>query len=75
MHTENVTIYANEDAKNILASQVSRLWTELVTRRLRVEGIEAAGFIARAAERIGKVREGALMLIIPLCRFPNPWDP
>lgn len=74
MYTDNASIYAYEDAKNLLASQVSRLWTELITKRLRVEEIEAAGVVARAAERVGKVGDGALMLIVPLCRFHVPRD-
>lgn len=57
---ENVTAYANEDAKSLLTSQFSRLWSEFVTKRLRVEEIEAARIIARTAERLGKVQGGAL---------------
>ncbi|KAH0834818.1 hypothetical protein J3R83DRAFT_10427 [Lanmaoa asiatica] len=45
----------NKDAKKLLASQFSRLWTEFVMKRLRVEEIEAAGILARAAERVGKI--------------------
>ncbi|KAG8216452.1 hypothetical protein J3R82DRAFT_6559 [Butyriboletus roseoflavus] len=55
VHTERLAIDANEDAKNLLASQISRLWTELVAKRLRVVEIEAAEAMARAAERVGKL--------------------
>lgn len=59
MSAENVAMNTNEDAKTLLASQFSRLWTELVTKRLRVEENEAAGIIARTAERVGKIGDGA----------------
>ncbi|KAF8551747.1 hypothetical protein OG21DRAFT_1605114 [Imleria badia] len=52
---ENVAIHANDDAKSLLASQFSRLWTELLTKRLRVEEAEAAGVIAHTAHRVGKI--------------------
>lgn len=57
---ENVTADTNEDAKNLLASQFSHLWNELVTKRLRVEQTEAARIIARTTERLGNVERGAL---------------
>lgn len=61
--------HANDDAKSLLASQFSRLWTELVTKRLRVEEAEATGALARTAHRIGKIGDGALMLIMLLGLF------
>ncbi|KAI9568130.1 hypothetical protein HD554DRAFT_2219143 [Boletus coccyginus] len=54
-HAEIVTVHGNNDAKNLLASQFSRLWTELVTGRLRVEATEAVGVMARTVDRIGKI--------------------
>ncbi|KAG6379677.1 hypothetical protein JVT61DRAFT_10198 [Boletus reticuloceps] len=54
VHAENTT-HVKDDAKNLLASQFSRLWTELVTKRLRVEETEVAAVIVRTADRIGKI--------------------
>ncbi|KAF8434511.1 hypothetical protein L210DRAFT_3763021 [Boletus edulis BED1] len=54
VHAENTT-HVKDDAKNLLASQFSRLWVELVTKRLRVEETEVAAVIVRTADRIGKI--------------------
>lgn len=80
IHAKNVTAaHANEDARALLAAQFSRLWSELVVKRLRVDEVEAAGIIARAAERLGKVADGMLMLTVllsigPLIRITDLFD-
>ncbi|KAF9226338.1 hypothetical protein BS17DRAFT_807138 [Gyrodon lividus] len=55
--THEVTTQPMEDAKTLLTSQFSRLWIELVTKRLRIEEIEAAGIVVGALGRVGKLGE------------------
>ena len=69
MHAEIVAVHGNNDVKNLLASQFFRLWTELVMGWLQGEVTEAVGLMARTVDRVGKIGDGALMLIMILWLF------
>ncbi|KAF9239333.1 hypothetical protein BU15DRAFT_74748 [Melanogaster broomeanus] len=48
-------VFIREDAKALLTAQFSRLWSDLATRKLRVEDMEAARIVASALGRVVKL--------------------